>query len=146
MDELKKIDVLRERMGITYQEAKTALNEAQGDVVQALINLEKQDKKWDARLDAKGKQLVDYIREIFKKGNVTKVRLKKGDDVIVEIPATVGAIGVGGALLSPPLALMGVVGTVAAIINKYSLEIVRPDGQVEKHDLEFLKEDDAKRE
>ena len=47
----------------------------------------------------------------------------------------------GGAILIPPLALLGVVGTVAALINNYSLEIVRPDGVVERHDFKFLAED-----
>ena len=141
MDELKKIDTIRERMGISYQQAREALNQAGGDVVEALILLEKQQKKWDDKIEDKGKQIADYIREIIKKGNVTKVRLKKGDNVVFEVSATVGALGVGGAILIPPLALLGVVGTVAALVNNYSLEVVRPDGAVEKHDLKFLTED-----
>ncbi|MGI6606997.1 MAG: DUF4342 domain-containing protein [Peptococcia bacterium] len=143
MDELEKIDLLRERLGVTYKEAKDALDQTGGDVVQALINLEGPNKKWDDKLDEKGRQLVDYIKDIIKKGNVTKVRLKKGDNVVVEIPATVGAIGVGGIFLSPILAVLGVVGTVAALVNNYSLEIVRPDGKVEKHDLKFLEDNNA---
>lgn len=138
MDQLEKIDILRERLGISYEEAKLALDEADDDVVQALINLEKAQKKRDVKLDEKGKALIEYISDLIKKGNVTKVRLKKGDKVVVEIPATIGAIGVGGALLSPVLAVIGVVGTVAALVNNYSLEVVRPDGKVEKHDLKFL--------
>lgn len=138
MDELEKIDILRERLGISYKEAKEALDLAEGNVVQALINLEKTEKKWDAKLEDKTNQVVEYIRDIIKKGNVTKVRLKKGETVVFEIPATIGAIGVGGAILSPILAVLGVVGTVAALVNHYSLEIVRPDGKVELHDLKFL--------
>ncbi len=138
MDQLEKIDILRERLAISYEEAKLALDEADDDVVQALINLEKAQKKRDVKLDEKGKALIEYISDLIKKGNVTKVRLKKGDKVVVEIPATIGAIGVGGALLSPVLAVIGVVGTVAALVNNYSLEVVRPDGKVEKHDLKFL--------
>ncbi len=138
MDQLEKIDILRERLGISYEEAKLALDEADDDVVQALINLEKAQKKRDVKLDEKGRALIEYISDLIKKGNVTKVRLKKGDKVVVEIPATIGAIGVGGALLSPVLAVIGVVGTVAALVNNYSLEVVRPDGKVEKHDLKFL--------
>lgn len=142
MDELEKIDILRERLGIGYKEAKEALDETEGDVVKALINMEKNEKKWDAKLEDKTNQVVEYIRDIIKKGNITKVRLKKGDTVVFEIPATVGAIGVGGAILSPILAVLGVVGTVAALVNHYSLEIVRPDGKVEQHDLKFLENKD----
>lgn len=142
MEELEKIDIIRERLGVSYHEAKEALDKVNGDVVQALILLEKNDRKWDQKLDEKGKQLVNYIKEIINKGNVTKIRLKKDDKVIFEIPATIGAIGVGGAILSPILAIVAVVGTVAALINHYSLEIVRPDGRVEKHDLRFLQSED----
>lgn len=146
MEELEKIDLIRERIGVSYKEAKEALDKAGGDVVQALIMLENQEKKWDERLDAKGRELVEYIRDIIKKGNVTKVRLKKDDRIIFEIPATIGAIGVGGALLSPLLAILGVVGTVAALVNHYKLEIVRPDGKVEEHDLNFLADSDKDKE
>ncbi len=146
MDELEKIDLIRERMGVTYQEAKTALDLNQDDAVQALIYLEKQNKKWDEKLNGKGKKLAEQINEIIKKGNVTKVRLKKEDKIIFEIPATLGVVGVGGALLSPLLAVLGVVGTVAAFVNHYKLEIVRTDGKVEEQDLKFLIDDDDKSE
>lgn len=138
MEELEKIDVLKERFGISYQEAKAALDQAGGDLVQALILLEGQHKKWDDKLEDKAAEIVEYVREIIKKGNVTKVRLKKGDKIVFEIPATVGAIGLGGAILSPLLAVLAIVGTAAAVINNYRLEIIRPDGKVEEHDLDFL--------
>ena len=143
MDELEKIDIIRERLGVTYKEAQEALQEADGDVVQALINLEEPDKKWDDKLEEKGQKLIEYIKEIIKKGNVTKVRIKKKDKVVWELSATIGALGVGGILLSPLLTIIGVVGTVAAFVNDYTLEIVRPDGNVEQHDLKFLEEEDS---
>jgi DNA-binding transcriptional MerR regulator len=146
MEELKKIDILRERLGVTYKEAKEALEQTGGDVVQALINLEPSREKWDDKLDQKGRELVEYIKELIKKGNVTKIRLKKLDKVIMEIPATVGAIGVGGAFFSPLLAIIGVVGTVAAFVSHYSLEIVRPNGTVEEHNLNFLEEQKSNEE
>lgn len=140
MDELQKIDVLRERANVSYQQAKDALDQAEGDVVQALIFLENKEKKKADGIEEQGKQLIQYISNIIKKGNVTKVRLKKGDKVVVEIPATIGALGVGGLFLNPVLAVLGVVGTVAAFVKNYKLEIVRPDGKVEEHDLKFLEE------
>jgi hypothetical protein len=143
MDELEKIDLLRERLGVTYREAKEALQQTEGDVVQALINLEESGKKWDDKLEKKGQEIIEYIKEIVKKGNVTKVRLKKKDKVVLEIPATVGALGIGGMLLSPILTVIGVVGTVAAVVTDYTLEVVRPDGQVEEHDLKFLEEENS---
>lgn len=143
MDDLEKIDIIRERLGVTYKEAQDALEQANGDVVQALINLEEPEKKWDDKLEQKGQKLIEYIKEIIKKGNVTKVRIKKKGKVVWEITATIGALGVGGILLSPILTVIGVVGTVAALVNDYTLEIVRPDGKVEEHDLKFLEEENS---
>lgn len=141
MDDLEKIDIIRERLGVTYKEAQEALQEADGDVVKALINLEEPNKKWEDQLEEKGQKLIEYIKGIIKKGNVTKVRIKKKDKVVWEISATVGALGVGGILLSPILTIIGVVGTVAALVNDYTLEIVRSNGQVEQQDLKFLEDD-----
>lgn len=138
MDELNKIDQIRKRMDVTYQQAKEALDFNGGDVVAALIYLEQNDKKRDSKLEEKGRQLSEYIRDLIKKGNVTKVRLKKGEKVIFEVSGTVSVLGIGGAILIPPLALIGVVGTVAALINNYRLEIVYADGKVEEKNLDFL--------
>ncbi|HHX96646.1 MAG TPA: DUF4342 domain-containing protein [Clostridia bacterium] len=144
MDELKKIDLLRERLGISYKEARDALEEAEGDVVQALVDLEKVHRNWDEKLEEKGREIMAYIKEIIKQGNVTKVRLKKQAETVLEIPATVGFLSLGGMFLSPLLALLGVAGTVAAVIKDYTLEVERPDGRVEKHNLNFLKENKSK--
>ncbi len=86
-----KIDLLRERLGgISYKEARDALEEAEGDVVQALVDLEKVHRNWDEKLEEKGREIMAYIKEIIKQGNVTKVRLKKQAETVLEIPATVG--------------------------------------------------------
>ena len=40
MDELEKVEKLRERSNVSYEEAKQALNEANGDMLDAMIILE----------------------------------------------------------------------------------------------------------
>ena len=44
MDELEKVEKLRERSNVTYTEAKEALDYAGGDLLEALIYLEKQGR------------------------------------------------------------------------------------------------------
>ena len=44
MDEFEKIEKLRTRADVTYEEAKKALNEANGDLLEAMIILEKEGK------------------------------------------------------------------------------------------------------
>lgn len=44
MDELEKVEKLRNRANVTYEEAKKALDENNGDLLEAMIALEKQGK------------------------------------------------------------------------------------------------------
>jgi hypothetical protein len=135
MTELEKIDVLRERLGLSYQESKEALDAAQGDLIEALISMEKKSKAWEDKLTNQGEALIAKIKSIIQKGNVTKIRIKKEDETVLEIPATVGALGLVGILASTPLTFVAGIGTVAAAMNQYKLEIIKDDGQTEKEDL-----------
>jgi len=57
--------------------------------------------------------LIKSIKEIIRKGNVTKIIVKnEKDETLLEIPVTVGLIG---ALLAPWVAALGVI---AAIVTK----------------------------
>lgn len=43
-NELKKIDILKERANVTYEEAREALEACDGNLVEALVKLEKEDR------------------------------------------------------------------------------------------------------
>lgn len=136
MTELEKIDVLRERLGLNYQEAKEALDAAKGDLIEALISMEqKKSTTWENKLTDQGEAIIAKIKNIIQQGNVTKVKVKKDDETVLEIPATVGALGLVGILASTPLTLVAGIGTVAAMMNQYKLEIIKDDGQTEEEDL-----------
>ena len=61
---LEKVDQVRERTGVTYAEAKNALEIANGDVLEAIIYIEN-IKEADAKENSKIK--AESIEE-FKKG------------------------------------------------------------------------------
>lgn len=44
MDQLEKVERIREKTGVTYEEAKAALDAAGGDILDALVHLESQGK------------------------------------------------------------------------------------------------------
>ncbi|RKD34723.1 DUF4342 domain-containing protein [Thermohalobacter berrensis] len=121
---LEKIDTIRERTGVSYKEAKEALEKSNGDVVEALIYLEENEKSWSTNMSAKGEEIMETLKEAIRKGNVTKIILKKDGEVIMNIPVTAGAIG---ALLSPPIAALGLT---TALLSKTSVEIVKENGEV----------------
>ncbi|SMB91030.1 protein of unknown function [Desulfonispora thiosulfatigenes DSM 11270] len=140
MDELEKIDIIRERANVGYRQAKEALDATNGDVVSALIYLEENTVKIEEDIKDKSNKLLDQVKEILKKGNVNKIRIVKDDKVIVEFPANIGAVGVGFGFLNPALGLIGIIGTVVALANKYSIEIERPNGEVETQIIDLTSE------
>lgn len=136
--ELDKIDILRKRLGLTYREAKKALDEAGGDVIEALIRYE-EGKKSEVveQIETWSSKILTRIKDILQKGQATKIKIKKDGKTVAEIPATAGALGVLGVLASTELAILAGISTVAALFNRYTLEIERPGGQVEEHALDL---------
>lgn len=126
---LEKIDIIRERTGVTYTEAKEALEATQGNVVEALVYIEKnkQDEK-DSTYTTK-EEFTEWIKEVIRKGNVTRIKVKKDEKVLVDIPVNVGVIA-GTALIVALPALLAVI-FITAVVTKVTVEITREDGTVE---------------
>ena len=131
MDELEKIDLIRSRTGVGYREARSALEAAGGDVVQALINIEENADRFTERIQSRSQEFMGHIKGILEKGRETRIKVKQGDRTVLELPASVGALGLLGALASSELAILGALGGVAAMANKYTLEIDRGDHNAE---------------
>ena len=67
-----------------------------------------------------GKDLVDQVRELLHEGNVTRVIVKdEAGKTLLEIPATVGVIGV---VVAPWLAVLGVI---AALVTNCRIVVER---------------------
>lgn len=117
---LDKIDAIRDRTGVSYREAKEALERAGGNVVDALVDLEaKKPGGWTEEFSVKSGEVVDKVKELIHQGNVTKIRVKQDDKVLVEIPVTLGAIS---AVFLPQLAALGVL---VAVFKRCTIEVVR---------------------
>lgn len=130
---LEKIDIIRQRSGLTYAEAKQVLEANNGNVVDALIYIEQNKKTFKQtftdNITSTGNEIVETVKEIIQKGNVSRIKIKKDNRLLVDIPVTAGvAAGTISAILSPVLVA---VGTVAAIASKITIEIERPDGKVD---------------
>jgi DNA-directed RNA polymerase subunit L len=124
-EKLKKIDEIVSRTYVSYDTAKKALEDAEGDVLEAVILIETKNKgfsSYDAK--TKGEQVLEEIKKIIKKGNSTKITIKKNDETIVNLPVTAGVVGV---VLAPLLATAGVT---VALLTQCSVEILQDDGNV----------------
>ncbi|EJO5347194.1 DUF4342 domain-containing protein [Clostridium botulinum] len=125
---LEKIDIIRERTGATYTEAKEALEACDGNVVDALVYMENKVKGEKDELYTTKDDLVKWIKENIKKGNVTRIKVKKEDKIIVDIPVNAGLAATAVALIWPPILLAAVA---AALVTKVTIEITKEDGSVE---------------
>ncbi|MDR3243013.1 MAG: DUF4342 domain-containing protein [Clostridiales Family XIII bacterium] len=126
---LEKIELVKDRTGVSYKEAKEALERTDCNVVDAIIDIEESinlsgRKKFGAQIGARGSQLIEKVKAVVKKGNVSKIIVKKENEIILNLPVSVGLVGT---LLAPWVALAGVV---AAFGSKCVIEVVKDDGQI----------------
>ena len=122
---LEKIELVKDRTGVTYKEAKDALEAANGNVVDAIIAIEETiDVKATKKIGAQGEELVAKMKEVVKKGNVSRILVKKDDEVLINIPLNVGLLGT---VVAPWGMIAGIV---AAFGFKCTIEFVKTDGSV----------------
>lgn len=127
---LEKIDLLRERTKASYSEAKEALIRAEGNVVDALIYLE-ENKRQEKKEFTNKKEFMDMLKKLIKKGNVNRIRIKKQDKILADIPVNAGIAAGALALINPIVLAVLAVGTIGAFYTKLTIEITKEDGTVE---------------
>ena len=122
---LEKIELVKDRTGVSYKEAKEALEAADGSVVDAIIAIEETvDINKGGKTNEFVNDTMDKVKEMVKKGNVSKIAVKKGDETIVNIPVNVGVVG---ALVAP----WGVIAAAIATVGfKCTVELTTTDGKV----------------
>lgn len=123
---LEKIELVKDRTGVTYAEAKKALEEADGSVVDAIIAIEETVNSGGKgrAFGEKGEALFTSLKNLVKKGNVAKIQVKKEGDTVLNVPVNVGIVGV---CIAP---LASVVAIVAAFGFKCVIEVVKTDGTI----------------
>ncbi len=148
MISMEKIDYVINITGASYDIVRKALLDSDGDVDVAidLIKNKQEDKSdtieaeviFDEEENSKEKERKDYfedfsetmeeiidaIKEIWKKGNARRLLVEKGDETVLSLSLTTSAIGLALAL---PASLLGLS---AAYIYDYSFKIIMEDGQV----------------
>ncbi|MBX5464352.1 MAG: DUF4342 domain-containing protein [Clostridia bacterium] len=120
---LRRIDLLRERTGISYRRAREVLEATGGDVIEALVELESSEPRWRERVGEAASELAGRLRELVRQGNATHVRLRQGERTLFSLPVTAGALG---ALLWPAAAgYLAAAGMVAKAAGLVEIEIER---------------------
>lgn len=135
---LEQVDVVRERCNVSYAQAKEALEACNGDVLEAIIYIEQNQKKENENSETKEneyafnaismEELKNLIKGLIEKGNVTRIKIKKDHKEILDIPVNAGIAASVIAITIPPI-LAAVV--IAAIATQITIEVTKEDGSVE---------------
>ena len=89
---LEQIDELRKRANVSYEDAKNALEQSAGNLIEALVYLEKQNKIKPDETPCKENKFFKKVKKLIKKGNETKFIVKKDDTVVLNICVTLAII------------------------------------------------------
>ncbi|WP_270646408.1 DUF4342 domain-containing protein [Paeniclostridium hominis] len=148
---LEKIDQVLERVpSASYKEAKEALVVTNGNIVDAIIYLEQNKKSTKVKTKAKEKmenalgkdaeEMKCQLKEMLKRSNVIRIVVEKDNKTIMNIPLTVGVVGLA---LGP---LVTLVGLSAAVIGKFNIKVENEEdktvvdlGELNEEKLNILK-------
>ncbi|MEG1257031.1 DUF4342 domain-containing protein [Clostridium sp.] len=132
MDEntLKKIEMLRDRANLSYEEAQEILEKFNGDIIEALIYCERQKQNNNKNFNEKisESEFVNYIKSLIKSGNVSRIIIRTDENTLVNIPVNAGIV-VGIVLLLQPVLI--VLGAATAVFTDLEIDIIKEDGSVE---------------
>ena len=121
---LEKIELVKDRTGVTYKEAKEALEAADGNVVDAIISIEDtiDEQTSTKKIGKQSEALVDKMKEIVKRGNVTRIIIRKDGEKFLNVPVNAGVLG---AVIAP----WGMIAAaLVALGTKCEIELLKKDG------------------
>jgi len=135
---LEKVDMVRERTGVGYEKAKQALEACEGDVLEALIYIGKTQDILNSKNSSSNnddnktiisiEELKTWFKQMVEKGNISRIKIKKDENELIDIPVNAGIAASVVAIIIPPILAAGVI---AAIATQITIEITKEDGSVE---------------
>lgn len=147
MIDMNTIDLVIERTGADYETVRQALITADGDVDLAIRIIKNftaygaeesttfeseietnegtnQGEKHESQAKAFASDILDAIKEIWERGNASSIIVRKGPDVLINLPLTIGTIGIIMA------AVPSIIGLGVAIVADYEVLIKLDNGSI----------------
>ena len=151
---IEMVDQVLDRLPYaTYKEAREALIKTDGNVLDAIIYIESGQKdtgfenkkesirRFGENISQESERIRGQLGDLFKKTTVVRIIVEKDGKVVLNIPLTLGVLGVAA---MPVLSLLGLS---AAVLSKYSVLITDEAsgesvdmGSLTPEKLEILKE------
>lgn len=124
---MEKIDYVMNVTGASYEVVRVALLDADGDVDKAIniiahsvVIKEREEKKDFINFN----DIKNAIKEIWDKGNASKLIVEKNGETILSLSLTVSAVG----LILAPLA--SALGAGVVLIHDYDFKILMDSGEI----------------
>lgn len=130
---LEQIDLLRERTGVSYNDAKEALEKTNYDLVEALVYIEKTHNIKTTKKACCDSDIIPRLKSLIKKGNETRFIVKKKENVVMNLPVTIAGITT---IVAFPVA---VTGALLALVTNHKFKLEKADGEDVKANIIFDK-------
>ena len=120
---LESIELVKDRTGVSFKEAKEALEASNGNVVDAIIYIENTINSGNqGKIGAAVQSVIETIKSYIKKGNINKLVIKRDEEIILNLSLTAGILGT---VLFPWAAVAGLI---AAFGTKCQIQLVTDEG------------------
>lgn len=120
---LEMIDELRKRANVSYEEAKAALEQCGGDMVEALVYLERNNRVRNNGYCGNNEgSFVNTVKRLIKKGQETKFVMTKHEKVVINVP--VNAVVLTTIVAAP----VTIVGALVGLFTNHRFKFVKPNG------------------
>lgn len=120
---LEQIDELRKRTNVSYENAKSALEQCAGNLIDALVLLEKQNKIRPEEKPCSESKFFKKLKKLIKKGNETKLIVKKEDIVVLNICVTLAIILT---IVATPFVILGLI---LALVTNHKIRIQKKNNE-----------------
>ncbi|MCR5683692.1 MAG: DUF4342 domain-containing protein [Clostridiales bacterium] len=89
---------------------------------------EKKTPATEEEVKSKADEIVEKIKALVKEGSVTRVRIRRGDTIILNLPMTAGVVGTVLGIVAAPWAV--IIATITTIGLACTVEVEKKDGTV----------------
>lgn len=120
---LEQIDELRKRANVSFEDAREALQECNGDLVEAIVYLEKNGKIKSTSSSEPKDSFWDKFKALVNKGNNTRFIMYKRDKTIINLSVTISII------IAALAFHIAIIGLVVALVAGYRFKFVKNNGE-----------------
>jgi len=114
---LELIEKLRERANVSYAEAREALEKCNGDLLEALIELEKEDKIKADPQENKNTGFWATLKRWVRNCNDTHLLISKNNETVINLSLTIVIILT---ILAAPIVIIGLL---AALFTRHKIRL-----------------------